>query len=237
MSEKPSFLTRRGVLALSAAAGVAVASVVLGGRAISAQDKYTVQVPGGLAFSEFRGYEAWQVVSISRDGPLMAAILANPVMIDAYLAGVPGNGQPFPDGAKMAKVHWTPKMMEIFPAATVPGLQHDVDFMVKDGKRFADMPCSSMTLHPIRSGLATRLTLRRRKTMPSAGSRATRSRRQEITFSRITGADEARLIKPARRRAGSSRMHLKSMPPRLAQLSSNDGSADWDTATRESRRP
>ena len=29
---------------------------VLGGWAISA-DKYTVQVPGGLAFSEFRGYE------------------------------------------------------------------------------------------------------------------------------------------------------------------------------------
>jgi hypothetical protein len=162
-------------------------------------------------------------------------------MIDAYLAGVPGNGQPFPDGAKMAKVHWTPKTMEIFPAAKVPGVQHDVDFMV-DGKRFADSggwgyAGSSMTLHPIRSGLAIRLTLRRRKTMPSAGSRATRSRRQEITFSRITGVDESRLIKPARRRAGSSRIHLKSMPPRLAQLSSNDSSANWDTATRESRRP
>jgi hypothetical protein len=33
-----------------------VGLTVLGGRAISA-DKYTVQVPGGLAFSEFRGYE------------------------------------------------------------------------------------------------------------------------------------------------------------------------------------
>ena len=28
--------------------------VVLSGAAISAQDKYTLQVPGGLAFSEFR---------------------------------------------------------------------------------------------------------------------------------------------------------------------------------------
>jgi hypothetical protein len=36
------------------------ALTVLGGVAISAQDKYTVKVPGGLAFSEFRGYEAWQ---------------------------------------------------------------------------------------------------------------------------------------------------------------------------------
>jgi len=138
MSETPSFLTRRRVLANSAAASIAVALIIVGSLALAQQDKYAVQVPGGLAFSEFRGYEAWQVVSISQDGPLMAAILANPAMIDAYLAGIPGNGKPFPDGAKMAKVHWTPKKMEIFPAATVPGPQHDVDFMVKDSKRFAD---------------------------------------------------------------------------------------------------
>ena len=110
----------------------------VGGWAMSAQDKYSLKVPNGLAFSEFRGYEAWQVVSISQDGLVMAAILANPVMIDAYLAGVPGNGKPFPDGAKMAKIHWNPKKMETFPAATVPGTQHDVDFMVKDSKRFVD---------------------------------------------------------------------------------------------------
>jgi hypothetical protein len=119
----------------------AVAAGVLAtayGTAISAQDKYTVKVPGGLAFSEFRGYESWQVVSISQDGPLVAAILGNPAMIQAYQAGAPGNGKPFPDGARMAKVHWTPKEMETFPAATVPGAQHDVDFMVKDSKRFAD---------------------------------------------------------------------------------------------------
>src|SRR6201996_5671262 len=103
-------------IAASLIAIPAVVLAVFGGRAISAQDKYTVQVPGGLAFSEFRGYEAWQVVSISQDGPLVAAILANPVMIEAYAAGFPGNGKPFPDGAKMAKVHWTPKKMEIFPA-------------------------------------------------------------------------------------------------------------------------
>jgi hypothetical protein len=106
--------------------------------AISAQDKYTLKVPNGLSFSEFRGYEAWQVVSISQNGDHIAAILANPVMIKAYAAGVPGNGKPFPDGSKLAKVHWNPKKMETFPAATVPGTQHDVDFMVKDTKRFAD---------------------------------------------------------------------------------------------------
>jgi hypothetical protein len=111
---------------------------VLAAFAVAAQDKYTLKVPNGLSFSEFKGYEAWQVVSISQDGPLMAAILANPVMINAYLAGVPGNGKPFPDGSKMAKIHWNPKKLETFPAATVPGTQHDVDFMVKDSKRFAD---------------------------------------------------------------------------------------------------
>jgi hypothetical protein len=110
----------------------------LGGSALSAQDKYTLKVPGGLAFSEFRGYEGWHLVSISQDGPLIAAILANPVMIAAYEKGIPGNGKPFPDGAKMAKIHWTPTKMETFPAATVPGPLHDVDFMVKDGKRFKD---------------------------------------------------------------------------------------------------
>jgi len=70
--------------------------------AISAQDKYTLKVPNGLAFSEFSGYEAWQVVSISQDGPHIAAILANPVMIKAYLTGVPGSGKSFPDGSKLA---------------------------------------------------------------------------------------------------------------------------------------
>ena len=111
---------------------------VLVALALAAQDKYTVKVQNGLAFSEFRGYESWQLVSISQDGGLIAAILANPVMIKAYETGIPGNGKPFPDGAKMTKIHWNPKKMETFPAATVPGTQHDVDFMVKDSKRFGD---------------------------------------------------------------------------------------------------
>jgi cytochrome P460 len=123
---------------------VALATLLLGAAAgaASAQDtppaKYALKVPGGLAFSEFKGYEGWHLVSISQDGPLMAAIVANPVMIEAYKAGIPGNGKPFPDGAKMAKIHWTPTKMATFAAATVPGEQHDVDFMVKDSKRFAD---------------------------------------------------------------------------------------------------
>jgi hypothetical protein len=125
----------KGMLTIVIIAGLLA---IVGGWAFAAQDKFTVKVPNGLAFSEFRGYEAWQVVSISHNGNLLAATLANPVMIKAFEAGAPGSGQPFPDGSKMAKIHWNTKKMEAFPAATVPSTQHDVDFMVKDSKRFAD---------------------------------------------------------------------------------------------------
>ena len=118
---------------------VAVVPTVLVGRAISAQDKYTVQVPGGLAFSEFRGYEGWQVIAVSQTGDLIVAILGNPEIIAAYQSGVPGNGKPFPDGSKMAKIHWNQKKSAEAPAPTlVPDTLHDVDFMVRDSKRFAD---------------------------------------------------------------------------------------------------
>jgi hypothetical protein len=136
MTKRPSSPSR-GLQAVSAAAfGLALA--VFGGMALAQQDKYALKVPGGLAFSEFRGYESWQVVATSQNDNAVAVILANPVMIEAYLAGIPGNGKPFPDGAKMAKIHWNPKKNEHFPNTTVPGAQTDVDFMVKDSKRFAD---------------------------------------------------------------------------------------------------
>jgi hypothetical protein len=114
--------------------GVAVST----GVAISAQNKYALKVPGGLAFSEFKGYEGWQAIAMSRNERLVAVILGNPVMMDAYRAGIPDNGKPVPNGAKMAKIHWKPKASAFFPDATVPGNLVNVDFMVKDSKRFAD---------------------------------------------------------------------------------------------------
>src|SRR5262247_1415124 len=128
-----------GVVAVLLAVSVLA---VLGVRSVVAQDtgqaKYSVRVPNGLAFSEFRGYEGWQTVAISHNEKACAVILANPEMIKAYQSGIPGNGKPFPDGSKMAKIHWNPKKQEAFPDTTVPGSLHDVDFMVKDSKRFAD---------------------------------------------------------------------------------------------------
>ena len=88
---------------------LSVALAILGGRATSAQDKYTLQVPNGLAFSDFRGYEGWQVVSVAQTDEVLKVIVANPTMIDAYRSGVPGNGKSFPDGSKIAKIQWTQK--------------------------------------------------------------------------------------------------------------------------------
>jgi hypothetical protein len=115
-------------------------AVLACGEAFSAdQDKYSAKVPGGLALSEFKGYESWQVISVSHSGEMLAAILGNPTMIEAYKSGIPDNGKAFPDGAKMVKVHWAAKKKETTPGQpTVPGAQHDVDVMVKDSKRFAD---------------------------------------------------------------------------------------------------
>ena len=116
----------------------AAALAVVGGIAVAAQDKYTVKVPGGLAFSEFKGYEGWHVVATSQNVKLVAVILANPTMIRAFRAGAPGNGKSFPDDSKMAKIHWKPKKNQYFPDTTIPGTLNDVAFMVKDSKRFAD---------------------------------------------------------------------------------------------------
>jgi hypothetical protein len=108
------------MLSMRAVVAIVVLPSVLAGMALAAQDRYSLQVPGGLAFADFRGYEDWQVVAASHNGDKIATILGNPVMIEAYKAGIPGNGKPVPG------------------EPIVPGPLHDVDFMVKDSKKFAD---------------------------------------------------------------------------------------------------
>ena len=102
------------ILSLLALAG-AVALAVLGGGALVAADKATVQVPGGLAMAEFKGYEDWAVVATSETNELMKVMVANPVMIAAYKAGIPLNGQPFPEGATIVKIEWTKKKNQEAP--------------------------------------------------------------------------------------------------------------------------
>jgi hypothetical protein len=118
---------------------------VLVAVAMAAQDRYTLKVPSGLAFSDFRGYEDWQVVAPSHTDAsnVMRVIVANPVMMKAYRAGFPTNGQPFPDGSKIAKIEWKPSKITSAPFSaaapdTVPGALTEVEFIEKDAKRFAD---------------------------------------------------------------------------------------------------
>ncbi len=113
--------------------------------ALVAQDRYTLKVPNGLAFSEFRGYQDWQSVAVSQTEAqnVLRLILANPVMIKAYRGGIPGNGKPFPDGSKIAKIEWKPAKITDAPFSastpdTVPGPLTEVEFIEKDAKRFPD---------------------------------------------------------------------------------------------------
>lgn len=120
-------------------------SVSLGLTVVAAKDKYTLKVPNGLGFSEFKGYGDWQAVAPSQTDSqnAMRLIVANPVMIKAYRAGIPANGKPFPDGCKIAKIVWKPKQITDAPSSaatpdTVPGTLTKVELIEKDAKRFAD---------------------------------------------------------------------------------------------------
>jgi Cytochrome P460 len=109
----------------------------LGGITLAAQDKYALTTPSGVAFSDFRGYEGWQLVSVARTDEVLKVIVANPTMIDAYRAGVPGNGKPFPDGSKIAKLQWNPKKSTEAPfVVEVPDTFAQAFFIEKDSKRF-----------------------------------------------------------------------------------------------------
>lgn len=124
--------------ALGAFAAVTAIALVAESAEEVPQNKYAVKVDGGLAFSEIKGFEGWQAVSVSHSEKLIAVIVANPIAIEAYKSGIPANGKSFPDGAKIAKIHWNPKMNSYFPVTSIPGTLHDIDFMEKDANKFSE---------------------------------------------------------------------------------------------------
>ncbi|MGC2245288.1 MAG: cytochrome P460 family protein [Terriglobales bacterium] len=100
-------------------------------------DKYSLKSPSGIAFSDFRGYEDWPAVSSARTDEVLKVIVANPAMIKAYKAGVPGNGQSFPEGSMIVKLQWKPKKStEAQFAVDVPDVFRQAFVMEKDSKRF-----------------------------------------------------------------------------------------------------
>ena len=120
-------------------ATMALALAVVGAVATPTQDKYTLKLPNGLAFSDWKGYEDWQLISSSKTDDRLKVILGNPTIIAAFKSGIPGNGKPFPEGSKIAKVQWKPKKSTEAPfAVDVPDTLADLFFMEKDSKRFPD---------------------------------------------------------------------------------------------------
>jgi Cytochrome P460 len=115
---------------------VAVLALLAAG-ANSAHEKYSLKSPGGIAFSDFRGYEDWAVVSSSRTDERLKVIVGNPIMINAFKAGIPGNDQTFPDGSMIVKLQWTQKKSTEAPfVVDVPDAFKEAFVMEKDSKRF-----------------------------------------------------------------------------------------------------
>jgi len=127
-------LKSRKILAIGISA---VILVVVCGLALAQQDKYTLKIPDGLAWSDFRGYEDWQDVAVSQTENQIKAIVANPVMMDAFRSGLPSNGKLFPDGSKIAKIEWSFKRNTVSPySVNVPDTLKTIAFIEKDTKRF-----------------------------------------------------------------------------------------------------
>jgi Cytochrome P460 len=100
-------------------------------------DKYSLKSPSGIAFSDFKGYEDWADVSSARTDEILKVIVANPTMIKAFKAGVPGNGQSFPDGSMIVKLQWKHKKSTEAPfVVEVPDVFSQAFVMEKDSKRF-----------------------------------------------------------------------------------------------------
>lgn len=112
-------------------------TVLIGATLLAQQDRYTLKVPDGLAFSEFKGYDAWQDVAVSETESSVKAILGNPTMIKAYKEGIPDNAMPFPEGSKIVKIEWIKKKNPVAPYfVEVPDTLKSVSFIEKDSKRF-----------------------------------------------------------------------------------------------------
>ncbi len=125
------------IVGFTVVATAMAALAVLGAVALYAQDKYSLKSPSGIAFSDFRGYENWSVVSSARQDEILKVIVANPKMINAFKAGVPGNGRPFPEGSMIVKLQWKQKKStEAQFAVDVPDIFKQAFVMEKDSKRF-----------------------------------------------------------------------------------------------------
>jgi hypothetical protein len=143
--QEPKIKIRTAVQRIAGFAIAATAMTVLSALGVVAlfaqgqnNNKYSLKSPSGIAFSDFRGYEDWADVSSARTDEILKVIVANPKMINAFKAGIPVNGQPFPDGSMIVKLQWKHKKSTEAPfVVEVPDVFSQAFVMEKDSKRFA----------------------------------------------------------------------------------------------------
>ena len=112
-------------------------TVLIGVTLFAQQDRYSLKVPDGLAFSDFRGYDTWETIAVSETESSVKAILGNPTMIAAYKEGIPENGKLFPEGSKTVKIEWIKKKNPLSPYfVEVPDTLKTLSFIEKDSTRF-----------------------------------------------------------------------------------------------------
>ena len=138
-AEERAASKRSSLFAVGVTAVAVLAALVATAVFAQQQDKYSLTSPGGIAFADFKGYEDWSVVSSARTDEVLKVIVANPAMIKAYKAGVPLNGQVFPEGSRIVKLQWKPKKSTEAPfVVDVPDVFKQAFVMEKDSKRFPE---------------------------------------------------------------------------------------------------
>jgi len=122
------------LIAVATGAGVFVLTAPAGQGGGEAVPIFGIKIPSG--------YRDWRLVSVAHEeGNLhsFAAILGNDVAIKAYRDGT----LPYPDGTIIAALHYghvpSEENDKVFgdPQSFVPGPPTNVQFMVKDSKKYA----------------------------------------------------------------------------------------------------
>ncbi len=118
-----------------------VVLAVLAAAAVCAQEKYSLISPGGIAFSDFRGYEDWAVVSSARTDEVLKVIGVSLIRHGRFRrsrTAFRANLKPFPEGAKIGEAQWKPKKSTEAPfVVDVPDIFKQAFVMEMDSKRFS----------------------------------------------------------------------------------------------------
>lgn len=113
---------------------IAAAAIGLSAGLVLAKKERPLPAPNGIELPA--DFADWRLISISAraDNDTMRAILGNKAAVKAAREG---RVNPWPDGAVLAKVAWKRAGLQEWPAASVPGDFAQVEFMIKDSRKYA----------------------------------------------------------------------------------------------------